>query len=235
MEKIISEYERLINKLYSEKGNYPEDDLVIFTPAKGSTYNTELMVIGRAVNDWKNYLSKHDNSNKLSILKGVKDCLETDGLEWVEGSWGTTTEGEYNTKKSAFWRVVKALAIEFADRKEGAIYNIVWSNLYKVAKSGGGNPSELLKSVQFEHCLNLLKFELELFKPKYVIFLTNYYGWAEPFVKGLGITKRTRSDAGFIRFTGVYNGSNIVVAQHPQGKPEEQHIQEIMEANETFK
>lgn len=234
MENIINEYELLIGKLFSEKDNYPEDDLVIFTPAKGATYNTELMVVGRAVNDWKNYLHKHDSRSKRMILNGVKDCLKTDGLEWVEDSWGASGD-DYNTKKSAFWRVVKGLAVQFADVEEGAIYNIVWSNLYKVAKSGGGNPSEALKSVQFEHCLNLLKFELELFKPKYVVFLTDYYGWAEPFVKGLGVKKMKRSDKGFIRFTGTYNGCNIVVALHPQGKPEEEHMQEIMAANETFK
>lgn len=233
MQNILTEYERLIDALYLKKANYSEDDLVMFTPAKGTTYNMELMIVGRAVNDWKNYFHKHDNSKRDLIINGIERSVLTDGLEWVEDCWGAN-EG-YNTKKSAFWRVAKSLAVQFADKEDGAIHNIVWSNLYKAAKSGGGNPSAALKSVQFEYCLNLLKFELELYKPKYVVFLTDYYGWAEPFIKGMGVNKMTRSDKQFVRFTGSYLDSNIVVARHPQGKPEEQHVQEIMDANKTFK
>jgi len=233
MVSLLSEYKELVNTLYRNKDNYAEDDLVVFTPAKGATYNGDLMIVGRAVNDWKNNVDKHDVSNTHSLIEAIQDCLNTDGLEWVEECWGAS-EG-YNTKKSAFWRVAKSLAIQFADVEEEAIYNIAWSNLYKVAKSGGGNPSEALKSAQFEHCLNLLRMEIELLKPNYVIFLTDYYGWAEPFIKGLGAKKMTRSDKSFVRFTGTYLDSNLVVARHPQGKPEEEHVEEIMQANETFK
>ncbi|HMG66231.1 MAG TPA: hypothetical protein VK588_01050, partial [Chitinophagaceae bacterium] len=194
MENIFKEYEKLVEKLYTSKDDYSEDNLVIFTPAKGTSYNAELMIVGRAVNGWKNGINKTNKANKEEILKGVHNSLMTDDLEWVYGSWGSTTG--YNTNKSAFWRVVNELAIQFAGIEEGAINNIVWSNLFKVAKEEGGNPSARLRNVQFAHCLNLLRLEIEFFKPKYVVFLTDYYGWAEPFIKGLGVKKKKRSDSG---------------------------------------
>lgn len=234
MEKLIAEYQKMILRLHSSKNEYVEEDLVIFSPARGRAYNTELMVYGRAVNDWKNYFHKHNEASIVDLVNDMKSCLENDNLDWVLNSWGIN-DGEYNTKRSAFWRAVWKLSEQFSGDDKNPIDTIVWSNLYKVAPSGGGNPSTQLKNVQFDSCLELVRLELEIFKPQYVVFFTDYYGWVEPFVKGLPIQKIDRNDEGFIKFIGTYNGSNIVVAQHPQGKPEDEHIEAIMKANERFK
>ena len=234
MENIMQEYERLVGKLYSSKDRYKEDKVVVFTPAKGTKYDAvkELMVVGRAVNGWQNVVDKSTEVDKTPILKQLRKRLENDNLWWVDDSRGA--KDEYNTNKSAFWRVIRLLATEFYGEDPEVINTIVWSNLYKVAKVERGNPSTGLINVQFEHCLNILKLELDYFQPKYVVFLTGY-NWAANFIDGLGVKSRGKYKDRFIEFIGTYKNSNIVVAQHPQGKPDWDHVAAILKANETFK
>jgi hypothetical protein len=75
---------------------------------------------------------------------------------------------------SPFWRVVgrvtRHLYPEAAEENWASW--VGWSNLYKVAPNRGGNPGFSLKSRQFEACAELLVAELEMWRPKAAVYLT---------------------------------------------------------------
>ena len=239
MEKIVSEYERMLDKLFVSTNQYPERSLAMHTAAKGHQYG-DLMVVGRAVNGWDVNIDNQNSSNKGDLLEVVDATLRNENwmgnLKWVTNRWGVN-DGKYNTKKSAFWRVVNELSDNFSDKTDNDLYfdSIVWSNLYKVAPEDGGNPSSKLRNVIFENCLNILREEIVFFKPKYVIFLTGYEYWADRFIKGLGVESIGIPEMRFVKYAGIYNNVRIIVAQHPMRKPEELHVNEINEMCEFIK
>lgn len=239
MEKIILEYEKMLDKLFVSAAQYPEKEMVLHTAAKGHSYS-ELMVIGRAVNGWDVELNSLNSSNKSDLIEEVTATLRDENwmgnLKWVTDRWASN-DGNYNTKKSAFWRVVNELANNFSDDTTNNLYfdSVVWSNLYKVAPNGGGNPSAKLKNIIFESCLNILREEIAYFKPKFIVFLTGHVNWAQPFIKGLGVKSIEIPEKQFVKYAGIYNDSRIIVAQHPMRKPEEPHIEEIFEVCELIK
>jgi hypothetical protein len=99
----------------------------------------------------------------------------------------------------------------------------------------GGNPSGRLMSLQLELCIDILRLEVELSGAQSVVFLTGY-GWAKPFLEHLGVTNQLDS-AGlhFVEFASRKQGVTYVVGQHPQGKPEEAHCDEIINALDQVK
>lgn len=222
-EKILYQYKLLLEKLQCDKRKYLEKDLCIFNFAKGAKYKNTLLIVGRAVNGWNKY-NKHD---LLDILQEIENNIETDDLQWVIDSWGIN-DGKYNTKKSAFWRVAKKLAIGLLGEKEDVINYVAWTNLYKVSNAEGGNPSGPLMNVQFEICKLVLMLEIELLKPKVIIFLTSL-GWAQWFLDNAEIKKLPIDpDWEFVEFVGKLNNTLMIVGQHPQGKPEKPHCDEIL-------
>lgn len=226
-------YRNLLDSL--EKSDYRNrsQNLCCFSAQKGNLYNNKLMVVGRAVNDWNNtfQLEGIQSDSLLEELfpsSSVHNCP----LEWVESSWGTS-EG-YNTKKSAFWRVVNKISksVNQLEDNEPWASKIVWSNLFKVAPSGGGNPSDSLCVSQFNACNELLKVEIEEFRPKYIVFLTGQ-DWFDGFLSE-NISLDSIAGAKWVDAQGLLelNGSvsKFVVAKHPQGKPESELLNEIVNA-----
>lgn len=223
-------YKKLLNNL--EKSNYKNrtQSLCCFTAQKGDKYNNNLMVIGRAVNEWESDFQIDDIKTDLMLenlfaSSSVKSCP----LEWVENSWGSS-QG-YNTNKSAFWRVIRRLSqsINKLSSDENWSSKLVWSNLYKVAPSEGGNPSDSLCTHQLEACNELLKAEIEEYKPKYMVFLTGD-NWFDGFLSEY-ISLKPKSDAMWVDASGIISindfTTKFVIAKHPQGKPEEELINEI--------
>lgn len=98
-----------------------------------------------------------------------------DQIEWVNNLSGNTKG--YNTRKSAFWRLIKKVAITYYPDKWYS--NNAWTNLYKIAPWKDCNPSRKLQNAQRKYCFELLKNEIEILSPKYVIMLTS--GWEWPF------------------------------------------------------
>ena len=109
MNKISSQYDLLFETLHQQKDGYKEKQLAIFTPSKGTKYQHKLMIVGRAVNGW---IIKMDKNNKDEIIRLSGEVIKTlpnSNLNWVNDLSGKTAH-PYNTKKSAFWRVAKAIA-----------------------------------------------------------------------------------------------------------------------------
>ena len=59
--------------------------------------------------------------------------------------------------------------------------HIAWTNLYKVAPAEEANPGAYLKQTEYKTCKAILKMEIELLSPKYVIFITGWKDWFEDF------------------------------------------------------
>ncbi|HIF9359576.1 hypothetical protein HWA77_25310 [Photobacterium damselae subsp. damselae] len=215
----------ILNYLKNNSRYNQTKELCSFNAQKGNRYNHKLMIIGRAVNGWGNDFSLQTlEPSKLAQQVYKKATNKTCPLQWVIDSWGDTED--YNTAKSAFWRIAKRISKEFNlygnDVDHWASY-IVWSNLYKIAPSNGGNPSDMLCDEQFDGCNQLLQEELRYYQPQKILFLTGF-NWFEGFLTQ-HIKCLTKIDSE--SFVDAYGKLEIegkiidfVIAKHPQGKNE---------------
>lgn len=227
MASIAEAYRSLIEECHTSRNRYSESYLCVFAMGVGRKYSGKLLVVGRATNGWGNGFSKHDLEDCRRLADSFIPTIGSENLDWVTRHWGATDK--YNTRKSQFWRVSRMLAKRLASDSEDCIDHICWSNLYKIAPDGG-NPSSRLKTVQFERCADVLLSEIEASKAQNVVFLTGY-GWARPFLNRLNVPNQlVPADYHFVEFASSTGGVNYVVGQHPQGKPEQPHCNEIVNA-----
>ncbi len=215
----------------------PKEKVVGFMATKGNLYNRQLMVVGRAVNGWTDdtilpsQLAEPDkrrryskivkrNSSKGNFSEDARDCP----MQWVQDYW-QNPEG-YRTIDSAFWRVIRQVmeGLNIAFENDPWPSHLVWSNLYKVAPAEGGNPGNGLCHVQLKGCKSLFDTELNIYRPSRVLLLTGW-DWAGDFVKS---DCRTHRNAGFVEATGRRRRTRIVVAKHPQGKPEGEWVENVL-------
>jgi hypothetical protein len=223
-------YKQLVEQIYIDKDLYKEVELTLWPSRLGKAYNNKVMIVGRASNGGNIYLDKNNLINKSDAMNELnKDYSK--GLQWVYDLWGNNEYNskystDYNTKKSAFWRLSKMLADKIIEADDFVIDKIAYSNLYKVSNYHEGNPSNKLLDVQFEICKKILQKEIELYKPEVIVFLTSWE-WAKWFLEDLkNLKKKTKTQ--YVEFVGKLNNSTIIVAQHPQGKPEIEQFEEII-------
>jgi hypothetical protein len=223
MQSLKSLQVKLIEDIASKQNTFSDDQLSIFSAVAGLKSHERTMIVGRAVNGWKDPINIKSELAVLELIKATEDSFGTDSLKWVEQQWGHTTK--YNTKKSAFWRIARAIAgLAASGATDSLSDHLIWTNLYKISKPKG-NPSKKLMTAQFELCTTILDAEIDYFKPNYIVFLTGL-GWVAPFLRG-AIENTPDPSYKFVEKTGVYRGRKFVVGQHPQGKNEEQHLREI--------
>jgi hypothetical protein len=213
-----------------------------FMAMVGDRYSGELMVVGRAVNGWdvpgrlpssltssqiiEKFLTEIVSSATKRSAKGCPMCWVTDPVR----------PNDYNSRRSAFWRVIRRVIgeLKIADTDDDTWPSyLLWSNLYKIAPKEGGNPTGFLRRIQFDTCALLFGKELEIFKPKRVLFLTGM-GWAKPFVHLLMPAVAVLGDH-YVEATGKYGTEEVlptvvVVAAHPGRKPEDAWVQEVVTA-----
>jgi hypothetical protein len=198
--------------------------LTLFAARAGSLQRGELMVVGRAVNggDICFKASELDERRQGELLD--KLCAEAmpegrDPLGWVGRGWGSKTE--YNTRRSQFWRVIRAVSLALIPDASPVDWysHIVWTNLYKVSPHQTGNPSGDLLRNQLPACVDLLSTEIEHWNPRRVLFLTGLE-WARPFLSKLGCVVDAPGTGAIIEATTTLGGKDVIVAPHPQGKPE---------------
>ena len=194
-----------------------------------NTNNKKLLFVGKAVNGWitddQNVENMFDKNNPDRIFD------REDQMEWVNNLSGNT-EGGYNTKKSAFWRIIKEVAEKYY--RDNWYSYIAWSNLYKIAPYEGGNPSEKLKKQQQQYCFDLLEKEIAILSPEYVIFLTS--GWEQLFINQLKkeknpnvLSKKQWGKGKFNTALLEIEGIKYITSPHPQGKKEREHTDVITE------
>ena len=156
-------------------------------------------------------------------------------MSWVSDQWGPG-EHDYNTARSAFWRVIRLVTLELIDQatEEDWPAHLVWSNLYKVAPVGTReNPGARLRDAQRDGCKGLLDLEIRTFRPKRLLFLTGW-DWAEELICA---PPEAREPEGYVdkvwsRSLDSESGSAIsrfVVARHPQGKKQDQWVHGVLQ------
>lgn len=218
-----------------------------FLAMRGHEYKGDLMVVGRAVNDWGTGIKPSDlGAPDQARLYAVSVRESVSGNDKCPMLWVTRPPKDksdykpnkkpYNPNRSAFWRTIKKVVGELgiADTEEqNWPSHLVWSNLYKVSPKNGGNPGITLCKVQHRGCVELLRRELKIYQPKRVLFLTGADWmeptWGEPSFIPNGM-HATNGSHKFVVSVGEYAGARCVVAVHPQGKKEQEWSDEVIAA-----
>ena len=208
----------------------PHSLMVGFCGMRGSQYNGELMVVGRAVNSfWQarypsEFASLEGAMDFAQAVIGDSNDTVNCPMGWLNQSWAG--EVDYKARRSTYWRAIHAVMENLGligASDENWASKLVWTNLYKLSPQSGGNPSNYVCDLQLAGCIDLLQLELEHHRPAKVLFLTGM-DWAEPFLKGLGFECQADSSSSQVEGIGqgnLRNGHRLayVVASHPQGKP----------------
>ena len=221
-----------------------------FMAMAGSLYAGDLMVVGRACNGWgaedemgfmpeelASDAAAERYSHKVldSVNRGSGD--EKCPMRWVTDKWGNTTVG-YNTKTSAFWRVIRCVVerLGIADIERASWpSHLVWSNLYKIAPCQGGNPNDSLCDIQFPGCRELFTLELTTYTPSRLLLLTGT-AWARDFLNDFGESLQDANGFSYVERCGTlaigskYHPVRYIVAAHPEGKREDQWVEEVCSA-----
>ena len=215
LEELANRLQPLYAHLFKEVESF--NDSTKFCAMCGSLFpieaNQGLLMVGRATNGW----IEPKDVNEL-----IDSLFDEEPLRWVEESAGN--DKEYNTRRSAFWRVIKGVAEAFYP--DGWFQNICWSNLCKAAPQAG-NPNNSLYYAQLEDCQKILEAEIKILSPKAVLLFTGY-NWAKDFLVYFndGIEPQPTTTATWSRYeckVFLIKGTYYILTEHPQGKKEAVH------------
>ena len=196
----------------------------------GKNYDPEagdgILFVGRATNKW------HLGSDDLERLFGdpdSDDCIFncSDQMSWVydsvEQHWTN-----YNTARSAFWRVIRSVAAAFYTSGKELNY-VAWSNVCKIQRESGKNPTGLMFDLQISTCQRIFAKEIAILKPRIVVMFIGDYGKREILsYMNLGAAPHPIEIKKWDHYcTSVYliSGTYYICTEHPMGKPELPHIE----------
>lgn len=219
MEHLYCELYNQMNAFIDRHTQIKSRGLSLHIPMVGNRYadqqKVRLMWIGRAINGW-------DDSDFFTLplndyLSKVK-ALENDRTRfaWLNG---------YNYRRSQFWRTCQLLHQKLAAPVWDAddwFEEIVWTNLYNVAPSKGGNPSGRLCKAQQQICGQLLQKQIALFKPTHIVFVTDgdwFFDFDQPKTVNMRLfpeISATPTCDGVVVATGVIGKSKVVVTKRPE-------------------
>ena len=222
-------YTELLEQLSEEDKSITSPFCVQWGKNFPTTLFSGLLFVGRAT----------DATKSVDVLfDGEGDSLgfaRPNQMSWLATS---TTNNNYNWRQSPFWRLISKVSQDYT---EGEWFNgIAWSNLCKIAPSEAGNPSDSLYDAQLSACQKILKSEIKILSPKFVILLTGD-SWAKDFLSYLD-DKKTCSPIDKVEWGNNYtmeiyliNEVYFLRTEHPQGKPEQSHIEGIKSIIEKYK
>lgn len=182
------------------------------------------MVVGRAVNGWDDTAwrasdartwSRRQRIVSIARSESAADPIGACPLSWVTRQWQLSRV--YNTANSAFWRTAKAVSDPTGRFPESWASRLCWSNLYKVAPFNGGNPSAKLKQAQLARCVELLRLEVDTFRPRRMLVMTGL-DWFKQFADALQLKVERRR--GYVEGVARGLGARWVITPHPERKPE---------------
>lgn len=236
----------LMNSLLLEVGQagkteFPDLKLTLFMASKGFKASGELMLIGRSANGWRDGWTPCEVSTQVArnrIIRGLIPTVENSRecpLKWVVDMWGNSNG--YNTKKSSFWRVARLvleqLNITKSENDDWSSY-LHYSNLCKVSPYEGGNPSNRLCDMQWDYSVKLLAEEIDQWKPKRILFVTDkaWFDWF--FSEDCGFELRNiKRRTGKVQILGQLRPvksshfSNFVVTVRPEGTTEQAYAKRV--------
>ena len=199
-----------------------------------------LMYVGRDLGGWNKL--KGNNARELAEAVLADESPEEFLHYAVHDPQFRDESGKltYSIRKSPFWQLCKEIMTQ-AGEGENWAERIVWSNVYKVTYDGISVSWPLMDET-FKACLDILKYELESFKPKHVVFVT---GASHFLPKDLGDSfvpvcspERNPADNAFgVVSKGIYTDKSghkvkIVAVNRPEHKNDsiEEKARKIMEA-----
>lgn len=142
------------------------------------------------------------------------------------------TRGEYSVRGRRPEVVAGVLlGLKGVDELEEWPSHLAWSNLCKLAPAAGRNPSTGLWNAQLSSCIGLLKYEIDVLRPKRILFLCGL-GWVEPIQLDFA---DKRSHQTYVELSGrltIRDGhtADVVVSKHPESKPDRLVIADILTA-----
>lgn len=185
--------------------------------------NEGILCVGRATNEW------YTTEENIDVLFGNSEMSSTifncdDQMTWVYDCWD---KGTYQTRRSAFWRVIRAVANSFYGIDE--LNHIAWSNVCKIQKHSGKNPQGEMFDCQIKTCQEIFKTEIEILSPKFIIMFTGNYGRKEilSYMNGGNMPQPIDIDYWGRYKAIVYKIGNeyYICTEHPMGKEEHSHIE----------
>lgn len=225
-------YERLISDVSHINGNK-----YAFAVQWGKHFpinpNDGILFVGRATNCWV-------KAEEIDVLFGEPHLKSTifnrdDQMIWVEHT--ANTQGTYNSNKSAFWRVIRAVARHYYPEDE--LNHIAWSNLLKIQMESGKNPSGRIFDSQIETCREIFKTELDVLSPRFIVMFTGDYAEREmlSFLYGGEMPTAVESVKWGNYAIDVYTIEDMFFfcTEHPQGKDEASHINCLIDLIDKYK
>lgn len=226
--KLMPLYEEMLSK-FEDRSN-----LTTFCARWEKHYPQEkgkgLLFVGRVVNGG---VAKADADIETLFSDDKDDRIlqPSSPIGWVEYFMNHKQE-DYNINHSAFWRVIKDICQRVYKGDAQWYSQIAWTNLYKVSPFKEGNPTVEQEKIQLPYCKEILKAEIEVLQPQFIIFLTS--GREKEFIWdifgpiGHSIESTQWGNNGQYT-TKLYkvNDMYIITSYHPQGKPDNAHIDAI--------
>ena len=211
-------YVELLNNLKNESESLTCCSLMVGKEYKKSDF--KLLVVGRSVNGWDNEWKKGtsiDEYTEKVLEMGKNEFQWTKVIDFDSG---------YNVNNSSFWRVSRKILKKINGCNDAAwISKIAWSNLYKVSKYSGGNPSDKLCRLQLETCKKILLKEIREIKPDLILFITDM-NWFKDFnIEEFEIEEKNEE---VVIAYGKYESSKIIVTKRPEGKKEDEFVNDII-------
>jgi hypothetical protein len=111
--------EEILGSVGRNANRLSDGEVTGFLAIRGDYYDEKLMVVGRAVNGWTEGIAPRGMIEQSALEKyaaAVFDGVTGNGgcpMRWVTDCWGSSN-GDYNTKQSAFWRVIRAVVGELS-------------------------------------------------------------------------------------------------------------------------
>lgn len=178
-----------------------------------------LMYVGRAVNGWE--IDWQKGSAKELVEQAFSHGFKMESISEAP------IQNGYNFNRSPFWQLCRQL-MKLAGEEKNWSDRVFWSNLYKVAPFKTGNPGNKLIDETITKSIRILKYELRLYRPTHVVFVTDAW-WFDPsdtfkasFAKTLGIPVEHNTDPTIaIVGKGIYNTTitgdiKIVITKRPE-------------------
>ena len=212
-------YNELLDSLKDREESLACCSLMVGKEYKDSDF--KLLVVGRAINGWEENPWKPG----VSVDEYAEKVLEIgdSAFKWTNI---IKPESGYNVNKSSFWRVSRDIFKGISGKNDDNwISKIAWSNLYKVSKFDGGNPSDKLCILQLETCKKILLKEIREIVPDLILFITDM-NWFKDFNLEEFEVEETNGET--IVAVGKYESTKIIVTKRPERKAENKFVNDVI-------
>jgi hypothetical protein len=229
-----------------ESRNDLRDGMRLFAPMTGARWNGGLMFVGRALYGWPTPSFKATELDSMSfrermVQESWKISRATPACpilrlhqEWQDGL--KSKRHAYNPSRSQFWMTIRSISQRSNICDDGDLSwhsRLHWSNLYKINPECTGNPDEVLKIAQEKACRKLLELEIQTLRPKAIIFLSGWNGWAERFIPSMAATLTLQPNNPNLHAYGKIidqgHESTFAVTPRPARKKREPIISAVLE------